>query len=324
MSDGFGPYSKEELDAILAPSETRKEYETQTVFLQAVERYREFCHHYQEEIDNGVEEADRHLLEVARRRLHQQTFDIARSVGRTGSEVFSELLRLNKTLEDRKLPEFAVAHRDDFYEQRSFSDQEIERLTTTVEEVENVPVVRDLQRGEAGIIFTRSVTKRIPNISQFASVLRSEGYVRLPGNDVALEQDGERERIRRAALLAKRLDVPMLIVNTFSHNYSETLYGVAVDERSIDVVASEIRNHRAEFGIRETDLPQEVVERDRALHETELRKLRTDERMVYDHEFKKIYDPKYRASDAKFAQEALLNIRKEERRELDTKRGKRR
>lgn len=327
MNEGFGPYDDQELAAALAACKSKSE-EEHPLFRDIVDRYRDFIYYVNEESEYA--DAQLEQLDRDRRRLHQQTVEIARALGRTAEEVFTELLHLDETLESRGLPEFAVMHRDGLLEERQMDqyhdeDDEAERRRdVTIDGIGPVLAVRDLRKDQIGVVFLRKVEMRIPSVADLES--ERTGYIRYSGPKLPLERNGDPERVRRAVRLADRLGVPLLYSSEFTHNVSITVIGIPADEETLNRAASEIRNDRERFGIRDVDLDPGVVEGDRVRHSELLGKLPTERRAVYEHEFRGHFDPKYTMSDSQFVHEYKLALRTEERaeREAVRKAGKKR
>ena len=313
MAKGFGPYEQTELDATLAlPSDE----DLEKAFRAATARYREFVEFHDTMSREHPGAPSLPGLERDRRILHEQTIAIAHAAGRAGREVFGSHAGERQTAAARVIPEFETMTRDDILDSRlnlhddgSGTRQEPE--LRTVEGIEDVPVVHDMRNGDVGIVFARRVRNRVPSYSQLASAMRSKGYARYQGPDVDMEDRGERERVRRAARLAKELGVPLLLVSDFSHNYSVNTVAIVADEASFDRIAGEIRARRAEFGIRPEDMETDVVDRDWEDHAKVVESLHPETRRVYDHLYRKLHQPDYRIGDLQFVHAADSESRKE-------------
>ncbi len=302
MAKGFGPYEQAELDATFAlPSRADRE----NAFRVATARYREFVEFHDAMSREHPGAPSLPGLERDRRALHEQTIAIAHAAGRAGREVFGSHAGERQISASRVIPEFETITRDDLLDARlnegdDGSGPRRKPELRTVEGVEDVPVVRDMRNGDVGIVFARRVSNRVPSYSQMASAARSKGYSRYQGPDVDMEDRGERERVRRAARLAKELGVPLLLVNDFSHNYSVDTVAIVADEASFDRIACEIRARRPEFGIRPEDMEADVVDRDWKDHLKVVESLHPETRRVYDHLYRKLHDPDYRIGDLQF------------------------
>src|SRR3989338_10367959 len=77
-----------------------------------------------------------------------------------------------------------------------------------------------------------------------------------------MDTRGMLEQIRRAVRLANDLNLKLLFHESFAHEYVEDVYAIVVTNKSIDRIASVIRENREQYGIREQDMNREQVEQD--------------------------------------------------------------
>lgn len=314
MRDNFGPYNQKELDGLL---KQLSDEEVQHEYRGALDRYRVFVNYYDRQRPT-VESSALVILERDRRTLHEQLIQIAHAAGKAGREVFADLAGAERTLTSRGLPEFqTILRRDiDFNLDFDYDDPDDVGLFhgETIEGVNDVSIARKLRKDEIGIVFARRIVNRVPTLAQFSQAKKFGGYTRHTGPDVAMEARGERERVRRAARLSLTLGVPMLRASSFSHNYQESVVGVVVDETSIDRVANEIRKHREQYGIRESDLGREVIEADWQAYRKMVEGLGPSVLPVYEHLYRKLHDPSYQLTDRSFVAQVAAERRRELRR----------
>lgn len=306
MSEDVTPFTETEMDDALALASPDGR---ERVYQDALRRYQELTSRFNEFTRTHRGDPASVGLEHARRVLHEQLILLAQAAGHAGRETFDRGTSEGRERVTRVLPGFQSIVREDAFDALEWNPRdgvdpvrvpEIE----TVEGVDGVSVVRGLGEDEVGIVFARRVTCRVPSLSGLARSTQTQGYARYSGPDVDMEVRGERERVRRAARLAKELGVPLVEMGTFSHNYREVAYGVVVDSKTFERVASEIRARPTEFGIRPEDLDAEVVERDwQSYQENVDRVLGFEGKAVYEHMYRKLNDPQYRISDKRFVAE---------------------
>lgn len=302
MKFSFGPYRDDELEVLLHekdPTQRKQAYQN------ALDRYRDFVRYMDEQLRQHPDPTLTTQLNRDRTILHEQAMQIARYAGKTGREFFADLISREANLASRGLPEFQTLtweqiDRDLYGDEDGLENHASERatVTNTIEGVEDVPVVHTLAKGEIGVVFFRAVTVAIPSYEDLQEIRDSNGYVRLLGTKFALEAQGDPERIRRAARLAKKTSRPLLVSSDFSHNYRTMVYAIVVDKGSLDEVAGELRNHRETFGIRMEDLDADIVAADWEEYQRNVaRTFSKEDRVLFDHTYRKMHDPAYRVTD---------------------------
>ncbi len=301
MTQPFGPFENDELAGVLALEDVQRA----TAYDHALLRYRALVEHYDQETRSRepLSRTALEFLERARRNLHEQVMQIGHSIGKSEKDFFADLLNTSesRSLKNYDLPEFMfVTQKDDLNSAilaqypESFEDEDLGAGR-------EIKTSRHLQSGEIGIVFLEEVRRTIPSLAQLRDAQTQRGYKRWQGPSVVMEQQGDRERLRRAKRMAQEYQIPFFHLTEFSHNYSVYKFGVIVDSNDIERVASAIRLDRAQFGILLENIDPAVLEKDAADFEKYLETvLHGTDRGVYEHFQKKFSDRAYQVSDDDF------------------------
>ncbi|OGH74082.1 MAG: hypothetical protein A3C90_02230 [Candidatus Magasanikbacteria bacterium RIFCSPHIGHO2_02_FULL_51_14] len=241
-----------------------------------------------------------------RNQIHIQLKDIGQRIGKSESEVFADILGESRDLREYDLPEFTLIQRDALNDTRL---DEALRATVNVEpwkitpeerKIQDIPVKRvvdDLEKGEMGIVFAKRIAAAVRPPDQ-------RDLLTTRGNLVSMDTRGMLEQIRRAVRLANDLNLKLLFHESFAHEYVEDVYAIVVTNKSIDRIASVIRENREQYGIREQDMNREQVEQDWNEYQKKIQQWlaasgRNSEimKILYDHSWRRIHDPSYRETD---------------------------
>lgn len=199
-------------------------------------------------------------LDNEKNRMHSHLKRIGGELGKSQSEVFSDIMGMEGDLSDYGLPEFKVINHEGM--QQSLGRGSFEGEIGVEEDIEIEGeiakyMVRDLGKNKVAIIFTREdfVGLVPPNPHR-------KGYERSMFRGIPMHLSGIEEIKRRVVRFANDNDLPVFMDDFFSHNFSSHTYGVVVDKENFDRMVSRIRDNRERYGIRPEDLDQEIVERD--------------------------------------------------------------
>lgn len=203
-------------------------------------------------------------LDIQKNKIHSHLKRIGGELGKSQSEVFSDIIGNEGDLSDYGLQEFKVINykgKKDLFA-HSFSEGDSEGDIPFEEDVEIEGerakyMVGDLRKDQMAIIFIREdfVGLVPPNPHR-------KWYRRSMFRDLPMHVAGTEEIKRRVVRFANDHDLPIFINDLVSHNFSSHTYGVVVDNENFDRIVSSLRNNREKYGIRPEDLDQEVVERD--------------------------------------------------------------
>ncbi len=257
------------------------------------------------------------LIDKERNRLHKQIIKLGGMLGKTEREIFADLFKLTDSLAEYKLPEFKIISRDTFTELRLFDDTEElldqqssnmnkghknEPNTEKNDQGNEYQVVRDLAKDEFGVLFEREISAavKIPD----PAIIKTRGML------VEMDRLGTKERIRRAKRFAADHGFKLLKHVSFAHEYTERVYGIVADKASINKLVNLIRENREEYGIRISDMDENIIESDWQNYQNSVRErlrkmhgLGPFAQILYEHEWKRINEPGYNVSEGEIISE---------------------
>jgi len=293
------------------------------MYAAALRDYRTLIHNFRAIDFATLSAAEALRWDTQRSRLHNRLKLLGRQIGKTEKTVFAEILGCDRDLSEYGLPEFGLIGREDLAENRFFeqgpgdytghigqSEMEAESSAGNSVRGKGYREVNDLRPGEIGLVFVRQVSKAVK--------LPNPDVITTRGNLMEMDGPTTREAIRRAKRFAAENGYMLLRYNTFAHEYTEDIYAIVVDEDSLNLATDQIKRMRNEYGIREEDMPREVIDMDWREHQTRIDLELEDRfgrlpaevgRMLYDHEWRRVNDPNYLLSDTEVRQELQRVLR---------------
>jgi hypothetical protein len=291
--------------------------EVEDMYYDALNDYRAFVRNFRQK-DFSSLTADQALrLDTQRNRLHDRAKLLGRQLGKTEKTVFAEILAMDQDLAEYGLPEFGLITRDNLNEKRQLdilpAGECLEQKNPVEPEDFSVKKdsegreyreVGDLQPEEVGLVFARHVERAVR--------LPDRSVITTRGNLMDMADRTTREAIRRAKRFAAEQGRKLLHYHVFTHEYVEDVYAVVADQVSLDSVADQIKRSRGEYGIREEDMPSEVIEADWREYQSRI-DFELERRfgmlpagvgeLLYSNVWRSINDPNYRSKQSDIEKE---------------------
>lgn len=303
----YGAYPKDMFDGMILGDVS----EQQNAYWDILHRYQKAKEYIKKQEDRfGRGHSEIGECSWALNKLHNQLKELGHALHKSEKEVFADILDRSKNLDNYELPEFTIISRENLNLNRLYSleDEEEQDLDPVEHEYygeKHEAFVHDLKKGEVAILFAKKISAAVREPDNNIMTTR--------GNLVSMQTKGEKERFRRAIRLARKLNAKILDYYEFAHEYTERIIGIVVDQDSIESVAQMIRQNREEFGIREEDMPSEIIEREWADYQAAIDlKLKghslseESARIIFDDQWRRIHEPDYEPSSAHELRNKLL------------------